>query len=145
MAKIRQVQESTTEDDTSFVGVVGVKTKQDSGWFMNLNNSGIIQQWCIDTGAEKSIMPETLYDETYGQIQQSDVSLRGAGDMPLDIMGFVTMDLHSSDIDIAIKEKVYIIQGGTKLLLGQPGIRSFGLLKEIPGTYSIRAVVKTDS
>ena len=39
-----------------------------------------------------------------------------------------------------VKEKVYVVRGTPKLLLGVPAIRSLGLTHKIPGTYTIRAV-----
>ena len=52
------------------------------------------------------------------------------------------MDL--THVNTLVKEKVYVIRGTPKLLLGVPAIRSLGLIHEIPGTYSIKAVeVKT--
>ena len=39
-----------------------------------------------------------------------------------------------------ITEQVYILAGASKLLLGVPAIRNLGLIAEIPGSYSIKAV-----
>ena len=39
-----------------------------------------------------------------------------------------------------IKERVYIVHGATKLLQDIPPIRERGLIHEIPGTYSVRAI-----
>ena len=42
--------------------------------------------------------------------------------------------------ETVIKEQVYVVIGASKLLLGIPAIRSLGLIHEISGTYSVRAV-----
>ena len=65
----------------------------------------------------------------------------GAGDVPLTTFGFAIMNLVSKDK--AIAERVYIVKGASKLLLGIPAIRGFGLIHQIPGTYSIKAVHHT--
>ena len=35
---------------------------------------------------------------------------------------------------------MYIVKGASKLLLGLPGIRKLGLIHDLPGTYSIKAI-----
>ena len=42
--------------------------------------------------------------------------------------------------ETVIKEQVYIVRGASKLLLGVPAIGSLGLIHEIPGKYSVKAV-----
>ena len=42
--------------------------------------------------------------------------------------------------ETVIKERVYVVRGASKLLLGVPAIRSLGLIHEIPGAYSVKAV-----
>ena len=41
-------------------------------------------------------------------------------------------------------EKVYIVKGLTKLLLGYPAIRALGLIHDQPGTFTVSAVTITD-
>lgn len=45
--------------------------------------------------------------------------------------------------ETVIKERVYVVSGASKLLLGIPTIRSLGLIHNIPGTYSVKAVHQT--
>ena len=58
-------------------------------------------------------MPEAIYKSSYGTLTKSET---------------------------VIKERVYVVRGASKLLLGVPAIRSLGLMHEIPGTYSVKAV-----
>ena len=39
-----------------------------------------------------------------------------------------------------VKEKVYVVRGPPKLLLGIPAIRHSGLIHDIPGKYAIKAI-----
>ena len=87
-------------------------------------------------------MPEKLYKPKYGKLMEPDISLVGAGEQTLDTVGYAQMKLVAGSKYIF--EKVYLIKGGHKSLLGSPGIRSFGLIDNIPGTYSIRAVDTKD-
>ena len=43
-----------------------------------------------------------------------------------------------------IMEKVYLVKGLTKLLLGYPAIRALGLIHDQPGTFTVSAVTITD-
>ena len=86
-------------------------------------------------------MPESAYKESHGTLSKPDRELVGAGDVPLTTVGFAIMNLVSEAK--AIAERVYIGQGASKLLLGIPTIRGLGLIHQIPGTYSIKAVHHT--
>ena len=77
--------------------------------------------WCIDTGALVSVMPETVYQPSFGNLVKPDRKLVGAGDTSLDIAGYADMELSLGNTHI--KERVYIVHGATKLLLGIPTSR----------------------
>ena len=107
----------------------------DSGWHIKLKINDQELTWCVDTGAQVSVMPESAYKESYRTLSKPDRELVGASD------GFAIMNLVSEDK--AIAERVYIVKGASMLLLGIPAIRGFGLIHQIPGTYSIKAVHHT--
>ena len=126
----------------TFVGETTVKNNCiDQGWHIQLNVNGNTDEltWCIDTGAQVSVMPETFYKDVYGTLCKPDRKLVGAGDTPLDTVGCMDLNLTRGK-HTQIKEKVYVVRGASKLLLGVPAIRSLGLIHEIPGTYSIKTV-----
>ena len=110
----------------------------DPGWHIKLTVGNSPMTWCIDTGAQISVMPETVYQPSFGNLVKRDRKLVGAGDTPLDTTGYADMELSLGNTHI--KERVYIVHGATKLLLGIPAIRERGLIHEIPGTYSVRAI-----
>ena len=74
-------------------------------------------------------------------MDQPDRELVGAGDVPLTAVGFTIMNLVSEDK--AIAERVYIVKGASKPLLGIPAIRGLGLIHQIRGAYIIKAVHNT--
>ena len=113
--------------------------RSDSGWHVKLKiQDEDMLTWCIDTGAQVSVMPGAIYKSSYGMLSKSDRELVGAGDVPLVILGCTVMNLTLAET--VIKEQVYIVRGASKLLLGVLAIRSLGLIHEIPGTYSVKAV-----
>ena len=83
-------------------------------------------------------MPESVYKESYGTLSKPDRELVGAGDIPLTTVGFAPMTLALNQT--VIEEQAYVVKGASKLLLGIPAIRSLGLIHELPGTYSVKAV-----
>ena len=94
--------------------------------------------WCTDTGAQVFVMPEAIYKSSYGTLSKSYGALVGAGDVPLKTLGCAVMDL--TPAETVIKERVSLVIGASKLLLGVPAIRRLGLVHGIPGTYSVKAV-----
>lgn len=149
-----------TEDDFSLTFVGGVTTptcsntskaepaansqisRSDPGWHVKLKiQDQDTLTWCIDTGTQVSVMPEHIYKSSYGTLSKSDRELVGAGDVPLKTLGCAVMNLKQDET--VIKERVYVVSGASKLLLGIPAIRSLGLIHDIPGTYSVKAVHQT--
>ena len=149
-----------TEDDFSLTFVGGVTTptcsntskaepaansqisRSDPEWHVKLKiqDQDMLTR-CIDTGAQVSVMPEHIYKSSYGTLSKSDRELVGAGDVPLKTLGCAVMNLKQDET--VIKERVYVVSGASKLLLGIPAIRSLGLIHDIPGIYSVKAVHQT--
>ena len=58
--------------------------RSDPGWHVKLKiQDQDMLTWCIDTGAQVSVMPEAIYKSSYGMLSKSDRELVGAGDVPL--------------------------------------------------------------
>jgi len=88
---VNQVLE--TEDDFSPIFVGGVTTptgslaepaanpktsNSDPGWHVKLKiQDQDLLTWCIDTGAQVSVMPEAMYKSSYGTLSKSDRELVG--------------------------------------------------------------------
>ena len=112
--------------------------KKSKGWYIKLKTGSDILPWYIDSGAEISVMPETLYKKTYGEIQPTRRTLFATGEHPLKTLGCAHMQLSRGDATVL--EEVYVVKGVKSLLLGQPAIEKLGLIPSIPGAYRIRAV-----
>ena len=106
------------------------------GWYIKLKTNSDLLPWYIDSGAEISVMPETLYKKSYGDIHSTGRILFATGENALHTLGCVRM----SRGDTSIQEDVYIVRGLKTLLLGQPTIEKLGLIPNIPGAYMIRGV-----
>ena len=82
--------------------------------------------------------PSSTSKSLYRVLSKSDREHVGTGNFPLTTLGCAVMN--PTLAETVIKEEVYIIRGASKLLLGVPAIQSLGLMHEIPGTYSVKAV-----
>ena len=65
-------------------------------------------------------MPEAIYMSSYGMLSKSVRERVGAGDVPLVTLGCEFMNLTLDET--VITERVYVVRGASKLLLGVPTI-----------------------
>ena len=125
------------QDNSFLIGGVQDRSR-DQGWHITLTVGPRELDWCIDTGAQVSVMPAHVYKPDLGELHKSDSTLYGPSDQPLDVRGYV--DMHLAMGKNRVCEKVYVVDKASKLLLGAPAIRKLGLIKDIPGAFTIRAI-----
>ena len=130
--KVNQVLEAENDLSPTFVGGVATPTcsnisklepaanpqtgRSDAGWHVQLKvQDQDMLRWCIDTGAQVSVMPEAIYKSSYGALSKSDRELVGAGDVPLATLGCAVMNLTLAGT--VIKKQVYI-EGHPSCFLG---------------------------
>ena len=89
--EVRGRDNATPAMTPSFVGGVDDKSRLNTGWHIRLcAGSGYEDlQWCIDTGAQVSVMPENVYQPSFGLLLETDRILTGAGEAKLDTVGYV--------------------------------------------------------
>ena len=157
-ARISQVAEEQSGDDipedgashvfigsvTSKVNAASAKSVPDDksssskGWYIKLGTGSDTLSWYIDSGAEISVMPDTYYKKSYGEIQPTRKTLYATGEHPLQTLGCARMQLSRGDTTVL--EDIYVVRGVKSLLLGQPAIEKLGLIPNIPGAYRVKAV-----
>ncbi|KAL8599835.1 hypothetical protein ACOMHN_038408 [Nucella lapillus] len=141
---VREVQQEDYIGNSNHLFVGGVHNKETphtyAGWYMKLKTGSHELIWFIDTGAQVSVMPDHAYRPYFGSLHHPDRRLIGPGDQPLDVTGFAYIKLTSGKT--SIWEKIYIVRS-SRLLLGQPAIDKLGLIHDIPGAFTIRAIRTT--
>ena len=107
-------------------GITSLKkmTSLSLGWYIKLKTNSDLLPWYIDSGAEISVMPETLHKKSYGDIHSTGRTLFTTGENLLHMLGCVHMELSRGDT--TIQEDVYIVRGVKTLLLRQPSIDNVG-------------------
>ena len=119
-ARVAQIAEREREDDSEdegsqvFIGSVTSQIHETSsgiaspkimassslGWYIKLKTNSDLLPWYIDSGAEISVMPETLYKMSYGNIHPTGRILFATGENPLHTLGCVRMELSRGDTTI---------------------------------------------
>ena len=150
-ARVKRVQrveseqpEQSQSSDTFFTGSVSSEDNKDPGWYARVRTASLPMNWVVDTGAQVSVIPKSVYMENQryfdrlGHLREPTRKLVGAGNKTLDCVGCVSVEMQIEDKTII--EQVYVVDGATKLLLGLPGIRKFGLMPKVPDIYTITAI-----
>ena len=84
----------------------------------------------IDTGADVSVIPETVFKQLQGvTLNPADRRLIGPGQNQLEVLGQFTAKLkHQNSV---AEEQIYVVRQLQKSLLGQPGILALDLIAKI--------------
>ena len=107
---------------------------------MTLRLNGRLTFFCIDTGAEVTVISEKIYTKIGSpELKTLDKTLRGPGGDQLGCKGRFVGYLQKGDL--TIKEEIYVIKNLHKPLLGRPAIRGLNLLKRVDSVKKEQAVL----
>ena len=128
---VQEVHTNPDSDDSFFLGAVGDSSISDNNpWMVRLKLNNVHTRFKIDTGADVSVVPESLFKKLKGvTLQATSKKLHGAGGKRLTVKGKFTATLRHKKRRAA--EEVYVISGLTNPLLGLPAIESLRLLSRI--------------
>ena len=97
---------------------------------MTLQLNGRSTSFCIDTGAEVTVISEKIYTKIGSpQLKTLDRALKGPGGNQLGCKGRFMGYLQKGNL--TIREEIYVIKNLHKSLLGRPAIRGLNLLKRV--------------
>ena len=121
-------QDEQNLDDVFMGAVEKLGEKAANPWIIPLQLNGKPVEFCIDTGAEVTVISEQTYENVgCPPLLQADRTLRGPDTRLLLVSGQFTATLKQGDRDI--QEKVYVVKGLTKPLLGRPAIEGLSLVQ----------------
>ena len=148
---IRQVESApmAMQSDVNCVGTSESATKRDTGsWLNNVNdgkgytstssfNTGSESAWSVygtlagkriqlkvDTGADVTVVPYSLFSEL--PVQPSDIVLRGPSKNTLCVVGSTLADISVGKRNST--QQIYVVDGLNMPLLGLPAIKALGIL-----------------
>ena len=108
-----------------FLGSVGVGTQP---WTVTVYLAGTPVQMRVDTGADVSVIPASLYSQQFSSVAMADTSrtLSGPGTDKLDVKGVLHVTL-STDSELSVQD-VYVVKDLQHPLLGRPAIQALNIL-----------------
>ena len=125
-AKISIVSESQNEESV-FLGVVSGSKDL---WTIPLQLNGREVNFCIDTGAEVTVIPETVYTRIGSPLLRPlDKTLKGPSNGRLESRGRFVGYLQKDKV--TTEQQIYVVKNLHKPLLGRPAIRDLNLVNRI--------------
>ena len=113
-------------------------------WTVVLGLNSSQTEFKIDTGADVTVVPEHVYNESRdGPLSSSDRILRGPSKRSLQVLGKFLATLQKDQSKT--QEQIYVVRELQKALLGRPAIESLGLLIRVDEVLSSKTVVVSSS
>jgi len=112
----------------AFLGTVNA-IGSDDDFTANISVNGQPVRFRVDTGADVSVIPSSMYTRSMGELQDPDQALFGPGREQLRVRGVVQTTL-CSDKE-STKQSVYVVESLQTPLLGRPAIQALGLVRVI--------------
>ena len=112
--------------EDAFMGAVGERNP----WVVTLKLNGTLIKFCIDTGAEVTVISEQIHDHAGRPFLSSpDRTLKGPDAHCLPVKGYFIATLQWGTKET--RQRVYVVERLNKPLLGRPAIEKLGLLMHI--------------
>ena len=109
--------------DDAFMGAVGERNP----WVVTLKLNGTLIKFCIDTGAEVTVISEQIHDHAGRPFLSSpDRTLKGPDAHCLPVKGYFIATLQWGTKET--RQRVNVVERLNKPLLGRPAIEKLGLL-----------------
>ena len=122
-----QAVHDDSRSEAAFLGQLG---NAPNPWQIKVHVNGVAVQFCIDTGAEVTVIPASVFrklNET--RLQPPQKVLKGPSQNALPVKGQFTGNLALGDH--SSKQEVYVVNKLRQPLLGRPAIEALGLLARI--------------
>ena len=130
-----EIQSGTSDEDCYFLGAVE-GDKSQAKWSVNLSLGKANTRFKIDTGADVTVIPESLYLQTgMGKLQKSSRELFGPGQSKLSVKGVIKGNLKTGSGKTTTQE-IYIVETLKEPLLGRPAIDALNLVQKVETIHS---------
>ena len=136
---------AASDADYAFLGSIdGSELREFENWLITLKLGDTNIQFRIDTGADETVIPESVYSElpNVNRLREADKKLFGVGSKSM----LAVVGMFSTDITGKTKtttQNIYVVRGMHKSLLGKPAIDSLQLIsrvESVEGGDSVGAV-----
>ena len=141
---VREVSsECAREEASAFLGAVGESKDDLNLWKVSLKLNSVPVELKIDSGAEVSVIPESVFKKLEGiALIPTSKTLYGPGGHVLFVSGKFTAMLQLDKQEV--REEMFVIPELKNALLGQPAIKSLNLLSRVCSVESDTAKIVAD-
>ena len=126
------------EEDYAFLGAIGSERNKDL-WSLDLTLNNCLVRFKIDTGADVTVIPESVYKKLKPTpaLLQSSKTLFGPAHTILPVLGWF-MGVIKREEESSLQE-IFVVNGAHLALLGRPAIET---LKIVQTVNAVEAEVK---
>ena len=122
-------QDETEMEELAYLYAVE-SCKPQNCWRVTLQLNGKPVEFCIDTGADMTVIPKELYESLYGAtLEPTRRPLTGPNHQTLPVKGKFTASLKYNSK--AITEEIYVVRWLRRPLLGIPAIEALDLIQRV--------------
>jgi predicted aspartyl protease len=102
-------------------------TETENAWYVELEVNSTKVKFKIDSGAAVTAIPMKVSDALKLKLRPTTRKLMGAGNTQLTVVGVTTVNLSYGEM--RHKDKVFVIEGLARPLLGKPAIKQLGVFQ----------------
>ena len=140
---VREVSSECAQEASAFLGAMGESKDDSNPWKVSLKLNSVPVELKIDTGAEVSVIPESVFKKLEGiALIPMSKTLYGPGSHVLFVSGKFTATLQLDKQEV--REEMFVIPELKNALLGQPAIKSLNLLSRVCSVESDTAKIVAD-
>lgn len=131
MGVVQDNEETQEAPDDAFMGGISEPGSSDnSSWTVILEVNGRPAEFCIDTGAEVTVVSRQTHEDAGSPpLLPPNRTLRGPDTHILPVVGQFEATLKKGSQEV--QQKLYVVEGLNKPLLGRPAIEELSLLSRI--------------
>ena len=138
------VNNISDEEDYIFLDTVSLEIAVVNGgtklWTIGIQLNGDPIDFKIDTGADVTVIPASVYKKSRdNKLQPARKLLRGPSQHTLTVLGKVHGTLHSANTTAL--QDIYVVKGLQKALLGRPAIEALGVAVRVDQILDCKAAV----
>ncbi|PIK37700.1 hypothetical protein BSL78_25470 [Apostichopus japonicus] len=112
-----------------FIGQLDNGRAKTKSWTIDVYVNDVKVKFAIDTGADESIIPESMYNKLNlnTSLSKTDKVLHGANKSKLECMGKVDVDFRANNR--SSNQSMYVVKDCTTALLGKPAIEALDVVR----------------
>ena len=120
------------DDESCFLDVVSlgeIDGRNVNPWQVKATVSGVATEFKLDTGADVSVIPDTVFKKLKCQLSDTNRTLTGPSQQKLDVMGTFKALIKVNGKEV--NQEIFVVKGLKSALLGRPAIAALKLISVV--------------